>query len=290
MRARTVFASQPMFIQTCSQRQRWTPRRDELLSIGLSCSWRRSQDSESRASLILQFREKPWTVPQSEAGTTIAEWLVLRRHPMRTFVHSFTVCISIFTMTTACNDSGVKARGGQGGAGGSASSGGNAGFGGSSSASGAGGLSGSGGSSGAGASYDAGTGQDTGTYSQGPYTCCGDGQRLSCCTKDKGLLGFDISDDGTITPVGDTSLAQANCFRYGGTAGMCMPQGEQVEGKDICAICCAGLKKSPALEPGDGGTCVASGGASLSVAVCLPCGNGVCDKDENRCNCPSDCK
>jgi hypothetical protein len=30
-------------------------------------------------------------------------------------------------------------------------------------------------------------------------------------------------------------------------------------------------------------------GAPPDLLVCLPCGNGVCDPEENRCNCGADC-
>ena len=48
--------------------------------------------------------------------------------------------------------------------------------------------------------------------------------------------------------------------------------------------CCAGLEaRCGAVLPG--------GGCDLSAAspMCLPCGDGVCQKLENHCNCPEDC-
>jgi hypothetical protein len=140
-----------------------------------------------------------------------------------------------------------------------------------------------------GVSLDTQNSEETGVYHQSIYTCCGRGQGVSCCTADKGLLGFDIASDGTITPVGDTSKQQANCFPYGGVTGACAQLGEAVEGKDICALCCPGLVRASATHPGDGGACVASGGAPMSASICIACGDGVCGAEENRCNCPADC-
>ncbi|RME19937.1 MAG: hypothetical protein D6806_17395 [Deltaproteobacteria bacterium] len=38
------------------------------------------------------------------------------------------------------------------------------------------------------------------------------------------------------------------------------------------------------------GRCFQSMAQRLLRTVCVPCGNGVCDEDESRCNCPEDCK
>ncbi len=48
--------------------------------------------------------------------------------------------------------------------------------------------------------------------------------------------------------------------------------------------CCPGLRpSSDAVETKDGCAVVTCG------SVCLPCGNGICDDNENRCSCPEDC-
>ena len=50
--------------------------------------------------------------------------------------------------------------------------------------------------------------------------------------------------------------------------------------------CCSGLKPVSMCieESNDMCFCVTCG------SICAPCGNGVCDKNENKCNCPEDCK
>jgi len=53
--------------------------------------------------------------------------------------------------------------------------------------------------------------------------------------------------------------------------------------------CCEGFIKKCGVEYLDK-TCEMSPiNSSYSVAMCLPCGNGVCNQFENRCNCPEDC-
>ncbi|MCA9406771.1 MAG: hypothetical protein KC684_09545 [Candidatus Omnitrophica bacterium] len=60
------------------------------------------------------------------------------------------------------------------------------------------------------------------------------------------------------------------------------------EGQDV--ECCEGFIKRCGVEFFDG-TCDMIGKGSIdSVPICLPCGNGICNQFENRCNCPEDCK
>lgn len=88
----------------------------------------------------------------------------------------------------------------------------------------------------------------------------------------------------------------------GGVYGGCIEDGEVFEAKVLGAYCCnrivpdAGLRGRIAVEaPGDagaGGTdergCVP--GAPVSAKICSPCGDGICEPWENRCNCPEDCR
>jgi hypothetical protein len=54
--------------------------------------------------------------------------------------------------------------------------------------------------------------------------------------------------------------------------------------------CCEGLVKRCGLEFFDG-SCDMTAAKSLDgVPVCIPCGNGICNQFENRCNCPEDCQ
>ena len=58
-------------------------------------------------------------------------------------------------------------------------------------------------------------------------------------------------------------------------------------GQDVA--CCEGLVKKCGVEFFDG-TCDMIGQyTEHSVPLCLPCGNGICNQFENRCNCPEDC-
>lgn len=50
--------------------------------------------------------------------------------------------------------------------------------------------------------------------------------------------------------------------------------------------CCEGLKRVPLASETEDGQCIAASCGS----ICRPCGNGICDSNENKCNCPEDCK
>ncbi|MFZ2455246.1 MAG: hypothetical protein WAX07_02045 [Candidatus Altiarchaeia archaeon] len=75
-----------------------------------------------------------------------------------------------------------------------------------------------------------------------------------------------------------TTLTNQNCAKEGETAGHFnndLPQ------------CCSGLSKIVDEPRPDG-----RGGCSLTPAgfmICVNCGDGICGKGENRCNCPQDC-
>ena len=114
-----------------------------------------------------------------------------------------------------------------------------------------------------------------GRYQQGSYFCCAKGEERSCCPPDS------LPDPS----VGRT----ATCFQYGGILGDCVPEGQSLEAKDICSICCAGLVRLEASAPlGDAGACAATG--PPSIFICGACGNGFCGPGENGCSCPSDCE
>lgn len=115
-----------------------------------------------------------------------------------------------------------------------------------------------------------------GRYQQGSYLCCAKGEeRSSCCPPDS------LPDPS----VGRT----ATCFQYGGTFGDCVPEGQSLEAKDICSICCGGLVRLEAsASNGDAGACAPTG--PPSIFICGACGNGVCGPGENACNCPGDCQ
>ncbi len=121
------------------------------------------------------------------------------------------------------------------------------------------------------------TAQDTdtvhpdGSYEDGVYHCCAPLDGTDCCA------GYD----------------QGMCFKYGGIYEACISEGETISGKVICALCCDGLvqvsdshvMEDTSSEFPDG--CGEEGPPDF--LLCVPCGNGVCDGSENRCNCPSDC-
>ncbi len=127
-------------------------------------------------------------------------------------------------------------------------------------------------------------------YRQGSNMCCGAGQGLTCCTADAGLLGYDVLSDGAIVAVGDLEIGfEANCFQYGGFLGACAGDGVEFDGKDPCVVCCAGLVRIHPILLGDAGPAACMDVTPPSIFRCVPCGNGVCDPDENRCTCPADC-
>lgn len=57
-------------------------------------------------------------------------------------------------------------------------------------------------------------------------------------------------------------------------------------------VCCVGLKGLMSYEINDKGECAHLKGTPYFI--CMPCGNGICESinnfDENKCNCPEDCK
>jgi hypothetical protein len=107
-----------------------------------------------------------------------------------------------------------------------------------------------------------------GRYTQGVYQCCARGEGTGCCV----------------------GLPQGTCFQYGGTAGDCTPEGDSLEAKDICSICCPGLSRIESSQPGGGSSSMTCNPGIPSVFVCARCGDGICGLGENQCNCAADCK
>ena len=58
-------------------------------------------------------------------------------------------------------------------------------------------------------------------------------------------------------------------------------------GQDV--ECCDGMIKRCGIEFFDGSCDMTSMYSAGGVSICIPCGNGVCNQFENRCNCPEDC-
>lgn len=54
--------------------------------------------------------------------------------------------------------------------------------------------------------------------------------------------------------------------------------------------CCPGFIKRCGVEFFDGSCDMKAEFTIDGVPQCLPCGNGICNQFENRCNCPEDCK
>ena len=69
---------------------------------------------------------------------------------------------------------------------------------------------------------------------------------------------------------------------------LCVERGEHVFPWDPNGLaCCEGLVATVIAELDETvGACAVTDGA----LVCLPCGDGVCDEDENLCSCPDDCE
>lgn len=56
------------------------------------------------------------------------------------------------------------------------------------------------------------------------------------------------------------------------------------------AECCPGLIRRCGIDFSDGRCDMEGKNSVYSVAICIPCGNGICNQFENKCNCPEDCK
>ena len=68
----------------------------------------------------------------------------------------------------------------------------------------------------------------------------------------------------------------------------CAKEGENifVNNPEKPSICCSGLSQVQLYEACNAPRVPAAAG----IATCSYCGNGVCGKGENQCNCPQDCK
>jgi hypothetical protein len=68
----------------------------------------------------------------------------------------------------------------------------------------------------------------------------------------------------------------------------CLGEGSAFDLKDrsLGVHCCTGLVATPAAISVTRQTCSTP---PISLAVCLPCGDGVCQVTEDRCSCPADC-
>lgn len=69
----------------------------------------------------------------------------------------------------------------------------------------------------------------------------------------------------------------------------CYGEGEGIMGlvtPDVPNLpCCTGLQQIDDSAPSGNNECVATEGF-----ICSNCGDGICGRVENRCNCPADCK
>ncbi len=83
-------------------------------------------------------------------------------------------------------------------------------------------------------------------------------------------------DEGWYYPDGKL-LIKADCQET-----ECRDENYQCSIEDIA--CCAGLVEVP-MAGMENGTCI----AATCGSICRPCGNGICEDNENACNCPEDC-
>jgi hypothetical protein len=67
----------------------------------------------------------------------------------------------------------------------------------------------------------------------------------------------------------------------------CTPDGEEIALRTIGAACCSGQPWINNVQRDDGGTC--SWISPPDVQICARCGDHVCSKGENGCNCAQDC-
>jgi hypothetical protein len=69
----------------------------------------------------------------------------------------------------------------------------------------------------------------------------------------------------------------------------CVPEGAAFIDYENSPACCAGLELI-SLDKSIGPNCIAAtGGKGNNSGFCTNCGNGVCELNENSCNCPADC-
>ena len=124
---------------------------------------------------------------------------------------------------------------------------------------------------------------------EGP-TCC-EGLAATAWAEFDPMTGLCLSMDGALVCLacGDGVCDEGEniCNCPGDCTEVCVPRGEFVFPWDRNGSeCCDGLTATviAELDPTTGG-CIQMDGA----LVCLACGDGVCDQDEDICNCPADC-
>lgn len=117
------------------------------------------------------------------------------------------------------------------------------------------------------------------TLALGLCTACGDG--------DSPAEDVDRSDGGRSDADGSDAGPDAS------EAPFCNTQGSQFDARfePLERACCEGLMVAEILseESGIPETPGCFLVAAPSFKVCLACGNGICEFEENRCSCPEDC-
>jgi len=106
--------------------------------------------------------------------------------------------------------------------------------------------------------------------------CAGEGENV-----------YDMSEKGPTSCCGGLILDKCvgECApSILGTCVKCRDENAACTPEDI--PCCEGLIKVPMAFEDEDGRCV----AATCGSICRPCGNGICDDNENRCNCPEDCQ
>lgn len=95
-------------------------------------------------------------------------------------------------------------------------------------------------------------------------------------------FGIPLEAIGTVPAVDGFSLYSPPPFT-------CVPEGAAYIDYEGAPFCCAGLELI-SLDKRTGPNCIeATGGTGNNSGFCTDCGNGVCDLNESRCNCPADC-
>lgn len=144
-------------------------------------------------------------------------------------------------------------------------------------------------------------------------TCARDGQKVYgsaqfgptiCCSKNAGIKPSSFLSEGMCVAPTDGSLGTCveNWWRTCGDK-ICTKDEDQCNCPKDCSACtqagdsyvvlpgsgcCAGLTAvNPGLSPLPDGSCLTA--QIDGVSLCINCGDGVCGKGENKCNCPKDC-
>ncbi len=106
------------------------------------------------------------------------------------------------------------------------------------------------------------------------------------CVALAGFLGYQKLTQPETTPIVVNQLTTSQ------PSASCVKEGEEISPATKDIKCCGqGVILKQFSYLGDEGKCVDAYSPTVGpTGICIACGNGVCGKGENQCNCPEDCK